>query len=96
MIDGTLKIKFNDEEVILKIYKPLNRPFLCKDLCMFITMDVDDCGVECNPSITFLNSVIELPNLPIMPKWVKLKENTNKDIMYKDSYLKIKHSRGQK
>lgn len=32
--EGTLKIRLDDEEVVFKVYKSLNPPFLYKELCM--------------------------------------------------------------
>lgn len=44
--EGTLKIRLNNESVIFKVYKALNKTSHCKYLCMIISMDVFKCGVE--------------------------------------------------
>lgn len=38
------------EEVVFKVYKPLDQPTHYKYLCMIMIMEIDECGVvECKP-----------------------------------------------
>lgn len=36
--EGILKVRVDNEEVVFKMYKPLNKPFHYKDLCMITVM----------------------------------------------------------
>lgn len=42
---GTLNMRLDEEEMVLKVYKPLNPLSNYKYLCMIMAMGVDECGV---------------------------------------------------
>lgn len=92
--ERTLKVIWDDEEVVFKVYNPLNSSSHYKDLSMIMAMEVDECGVvECKTIVTSSNYLIEFPKQPLKLKVKQLTKELEKVVVERYIDLESTHSR---